>query len=141
MLRTRGGEAEKTSSVDVPIAQAWRVLPQIYDSLGIALTDIDPADHTLGNTGMKAYKHLGGVPLSTYLECGSTQAFPSADTYQVQLSVRTSAESSGEITMLSTLVEAVARPLAFGGEYVRCSSRGVLEAKIAAMIGPAPRKK
>ncbi|HEX9485243.1 MAG TPA: hypothetical protein VF929_11710 [Gemmatimonadaceae bacterium] len=134
-MRMRGGEGAKVATVDAPLSRVWMALPIAYDSLGIELTDVDNAMHSLGTTGMKAFKILGKVPLSTYLECGNAQAFQSADTYAVQLAVRTQVDSaSAGGTRLSTLVEAVARPLAFAGEYVRCSTKGELEERIAAIV-------
>jgi hypothetical protein len=130
VLRLRSDGA-KVSTVDYPLERVWRVLPSVFDSLGIALTDLDPSQHQLGNAGMKAHKQLGKVSLTKYLDCGNAQGFPSAETYDIQLSVRTRAESNADGgTSISTLVEAAGRPMAFAGEYVRCTSKSELETRI-----------
>jgi hypothetical protein len=42
------------------------------------------------------------------------------------------AESApGGMTKLSTMLQAVGRPMAFGGEFIKCKSKGTLEASIA----------
>jgi hypothetical protein len=81
---------------------------------------------------MKAHKQLGSTPLSKFIDCGNTQGFPSADTYEVQLLVRTQLEGQADgTTVVATMVEAVGRPMMVAGEYTRCSSKGALEDRIA----------
>ncbi len=122
------------SSVPFPLDDVWRFLPAAFDSLGIPKALIDPATHTLGNQGMKVRQRLGKTPLSRFIDCGSTQIGPSADTYEVFLTVATQLQSAGTGTTISTTVEAVAKPLNFNQEYSRCSSRGVLESRIVDAI-------
>jgi hypothetical protein len=78
------------------------------------------------------HRVLGKIPLTRIIDTGSTQGFPSAESYDVQISVLTQAKSGeGGLATLTTTVQAVGRPMAFSGEYVRCSSKGVLETMIA----------
>lgn len=130
VLRVRSDGA-KVSTLNYPLERVWRVLPSVFDSLGIPLTDLDPAQHSLGNSGMKVHKQLGKTSLVKFLDCGSGQGFPSAETYDIQMSVRTHVEPSADGgASVSTLVEAAGRPMAFAGEYVRCSTKGELESRI-----------
>jgi hypothetical protein len=134
-LRLRGSDGARIVNLTYPMDKVWRALPTVFDSLGIPLTDLNPATHILGNSGMKVHKTLGKVSLSKYLECGSTQGYPSAETYDIQISVRTQVEDAGNgATSIGTLVEAAGRPMAFAGEYVRCTTKGELESRIAESV-------
>ena len=131
-LRIRGSTSAKEYAVTGTVDQVWRALPAVYDSLGIQLSDVDATQHVLGNSGMKAYKKLANVSLSKYIDCGRAQGFPSADTYQLTMAVRTQAYVNEQgIASVSTLVEASGRPMAFSGEIVTCSSTGNIEKEIA----------
>lgn len=117
------------------VDKVWAVLPTAYDSLGIQVSTLLPNDRTIGNEGFKTRQRLGKTSLSRYLSCGDTQMGPSADTYEVTLSIVTKAKPDPEAptaaTTLETTVEATARPLNFSQTPSRCSSRGELEARIA----------
>jgi hypothetical protein len=130
------------TKVAFPIDQVWRMLPVAYDSLKIPPTTLDPRAHHFGNEGMKIRRQLGGVALSKYIDCGQAQIGPSADSYDVFLSVMTTlGASDGGSTDVSTIVEAAARPLHFGQEYTRCTSKGTIENAISGIINAklAPR--
>jgi hypothetical protein len=127
--------APNLSRVAFPLDAVWRALPIAYDSLKIPLTTLDPKTHHLGNEGMKIRQRLGGVALSKYIDCGQAQIGPSADSYDVYLNVTTtvSARSAAE-TEIATVVESAARPLSFGQDYTRCTSKGTIESAIASII-------
>jgi hypothetical protein len=123
------------STIQLALDQVWRLLPAAFDSLGIPITTIDANGHLVSNEGVKLRQRLGKVPLSRYIECGTTQIGPNADSYDVFLSVSTQLEAAGGgESRISTTVEAAARPLAFSQEYSRCTSKGVLEARIAEAV-------
>jgi hypothetical protein len=130
-LRIRQNDAAKVTRFSSPIARVWAVLPSVYDSLSIPLTDLDANKHVIGNSGMKAYKTLGKTSLTRYLDCGKTQGFPSAETYEIQLSVMTQVAPDGDGSTMSTLIEAAGRPLAFAGGFTKCTSTGALETRLA----------
>jgi hypothetical protein len=110
----------------------WAVLPAVYDSLHIPRSQVDEATHVLGNTGLKLRRRLGTIPLSRLLECGSAQGGPSADTYEVFLSILTTVQPGTEAgtAFVATTIDAQARPVSFAGEYVRCGSKGELEQRV-----------
>jgi len=123
------------SKVAFPLDRAWRALPAVYDSLKIPPTTLDPKTHHFGNEGMKIRQRLGGVQLSKYIDCGQAQIGPSADSYDVFLNVTTTlSASSGAETAISTIVEAAARPLNFGQDYSRCTSKGTIENALSAIV-------
>jgi hypothetical protein len=120
-----------SATLSAPIAAVWRVLPAAYESLGIPLSMIDSTTRLVGNTGFNARRRLGSIPLVRLLECGTTQGGPSAETYDIRLSVITQVKADDAGTRLTTTVDAMGKPVAFSGEYIRCASTGVLEARIA----------
>ena len=139
--RGSGGSTRMTASavasestLPFPLEDAWRFLPAAFDSLGIPTSLVDPSTHVISNQGMKIRQRLGKTPLSRYIECGTTQIGPNADSYEVYLTVSTQLDRAGTGTIISTTVDALAKPLNFSQEYSRCSSKGVLEPRIADAI-------
>ncbi len=113
----------------------WRIMPSVYDSLGITLTTIDQASKTIGNSALKIRQRLGKAPLSRYLDCGNSQIGPSADSYDVILSVLSVVTPEGASgTKVSTTVDAQAKPVTYNQAYSRCSSRGGIESRIAELV-------
>lgn len=122
-------------AVPAPVQRVWQALPAVYDSLGIPKTTIDASSRTVGTTGSRVRRQLAGVPLSRYLDCGNAQGSPSAETYEINLSVLTSvAPADSGASTVTTAIDAVGRPVAFPGEYTRCASKGVLERRIAEVL-------
>jgi hypothetical protein len=122
--------ARSSSFFSTPEA-VWDALPAAYESLGVPISAADPATRTLGNTGFNARRRLGSVPLVRYLDCGTTQGGPSAETYDIRIVISSVVRPGEAATTLSTTVEAMGKPVAFSGEYIRCSSTGQLETRIA----------
>jgi hypothetical protein len=121
----------KVVRVSAAPADVWRVLPGVFDSFAIPLSSVDARTRVLGNTGFNVRRRLGSIPLPRLIDCGTTQGGPSADTYDIRLSVLTQVmpgESGG--SSIVTTVDAMGRPVAFAGEYVRCSTTGSLETRI-----------
>ena len=123
--------AWETSISDTPEA-VWSALPAAYESLGIAVTLRDPSTKSIGNLGLRARRRIGNTAASQYFDCGNTQGAPSADTYDMYVTVRTQViKGNGAGSTISSTAEAQAKPVAFSGDYVHCGSSGVLEKKIA----------
>lgn len=122
-----------TYEVAASIEDVWRVLPAVFDSLGIPVTERLQASRTIANTGVRLRRKLGNVSLHQYIDCGSAQGGPNAETYEVFFSLQTQVLAGKEAgsAQLNTLVQPLARPVNFSGDWVRCSTKGVLEGKIA----------
>jgi len=131
---TSSSQANATS-VPFPVEQVWRVLPAVYDSLEIPITTLDGAKRLVGNSGLTLRRQLGKVSLSRYINCGSTQIGENADSYEVHLTVMTTVQpdESGLATVATTF-EAMAKPITFAQNFSRCTSKGVLEKRIADAI-------
>jgi hypothetical protein len=108
-------------------AQVWNALPAVYDSLSLPVTDRNAEARSIGTTSLKVRRRLGDVPLSRYLDCGDTQGSPSANSYEVVLTVATRLTPDGDSTAVATTVNALARPVFVSGEYVNCGSTRALE--------------
>ena len=110
-------------------------MPSVYDSLGVTVSTIDPASKTIGNPGYKIRQKLGKAPLSRYIECGTTQIGPNADSYDVMLSVLSTVTAEGaQGAVLTTTVEAQAKPVTYNQGYSRCSSKGAIEKRISDLV-------
>ncbi len=121
-------ESPSQRVIAAPAARIWNALPAVYKTLGLPITDRNPEGNSMGTTSYKVRRHLGNVPLSRYIDCGSTQGTSSADTYEVLLNVTTRlAPVSGDTTAVSTTVDAMARPVFVSGEYINCGSTRALE--------------
>jgi hypothetical protein len=124
-----------TQSLAYPVDQVWRALPAAYDSIKVPLNTLDAKTRTIGNDGFKIRQQLGRTPLSSYIDCGRTQIGPNADSYEVVLTVLTQVQPADNGTSkITTTFESSARPIAYSQEYSKCSSKGVLEAKIMDVV-------
>ena len=131
-------QAESPSQRTVPASAAriWDALPRVYQTLGLPITDRNAESRTIGTTSYKVRHRLGNVPLSRYIDCGSTQGSPSADNYEVLLSVTTRlVPGTGDSTAVSTIVDAMARPVFVSGEYINCGSTRALEKRFFDLLG------
>jgi hypothetical protein len=139
-VSTGGSPMAGQSVIAAPLSRVWNAVPTVYDSLGIAPTTNDAGGHTFGNRGLQIRRQLRGVPLSRYMDCGSAQARPSADFYDVNLSVITQLTTVDSLnTQVVTTVDAMARPVAFTGEYIRCATTGLLESRISRLLEAATK--
>lgn len=113
----------------MPVAadRIWNALPAVFDSLGLPITDRNVQARTIGTSSLKLRRRLRNVPLSRYMECGSTQGSPSADSYDVLLTFTAQLVPAGDSTTVATRMDALARPTFVSGEYVNCGSTRTLE--------------
>lgn len=125
-------EAGPAHEVRGSMEAVWRVLPAVFDSLEIPVTDRQIATRTIGNSGVRLRGRLGDVSLSRYLDCGATSAGPNAATYEVHFQLQTVVQAGARegTAQLNTIVQPMARPAAGEGEWVTCTSTGTLEARI-----------
>lgn len=123
------------SHLPYSVDAVWRIMPSVFDSVGVPITLLDQASHSIGNQGYKLRGRLGKTILSRLIDCGNTQIGPNADTYDVYLSVVTTVQAEGATgAKLSTVVDAKARPITYNQGYSNCASRGGIEIKIADLV-------
>lgn len=123
----------QTSVLGAPLSAAWQVLAEVYDDLGIPVTESDPVAHQLGNPGYRS-RRIEGRRLSRYLECGFRIGIPNADTFDVTLMVVTRLTPVADSTRVVTTVDATAKPRGEAGSRVQCGSRGSLELRIVELL-------
>ena len=116
---------------------AWIGLPGVYEALEIPVAHVDPSSRTLGNQRHQARRRLGGEPMSTYFNCGSTLSGPIATEYEMRISVISQimpAENPAEAAIV-TRVQAAARSRdGSSATDVPCASSGRLEQRIAELL-------
>lgn len=127
-------------TVAATAAQVWSALPAVYDSLGLPITDRNAEARSIGTSSFKLRRRLGNVPLSRYLDCGDTQGSPSANSYEVVLTVATRLAPAGDSTTVATTVDALARPIFVSGEYVNCGSTRALEKRFFDILNAELRR-
>lgn len=143
LLSVTGENGTIAVTIGAPLQTVWRVLPIAFDSVGVALTLIDPKKHLMANEGFTVRQKLRNERLSTYFECGTTQIGPNADSYQVFASVRSYLEPSpgdSTRTRMTVAVTGAARPLQFSQDYSRCTSKTMLERRMLDVVANLVKK-
>ncbi len=115
---------------------AWAALQKAYGELGIEVKESDPAARVLGNPRLILSRRLASTPLSRYLSCGQGLQGYFADTYRIEMLIRSSiAVVEGSGTRVNTYLEATARnPEGTSNTAVACTSTQRLEREIAARV-------
>lgn len=143
-MTTNRDIATNEKTIGYPIDRVWAAVRAAYDSVAVPVAIFDGASHSVGNSALRVRRRLGDVALSKYLNCGSTQGFPSADTYEIQMSVLTQLQvdpaSGGVGTIVLTTVQGQGRPMTISSEFTPCSSTGGLEKQIVDVANRALRR-
>jgi len=143
VMSVTGENGTVAVTMGAPLQAVWRVLPTAFDSVGIALTLIDPKKHLMANEGFKVRLKLRNERLSTYFECGTTQVGPNADSYELFMRVDSFLEplkGDSTRTRMTVSVTAQAKPLQFSQDYSRCTSKTMLERRMLDVVANALRK-
>jgi hypothetical protein len=132
-IRTNASGGPRVDTLWASFDRIWKTLPGVFGTLEIPIANFDAERNVIGNQDLKLYRRLGKTPLTRLLDCGTTQVGPNAESYEVRLSVQTTIQRSTadtSHTALTTTVQAMARPMAFAGEYRQCTSKGALEEQL-----------
>jgi len=129
-ITTPGENTSHVKTLPYSVDQVWRMLPAVYDSIGVPVQTLDAVKRSIGNQSFAVRRRLKNVPLSRFIDCGNSQMGPSADDYDVRLTLFTDVRAGDGGTTVTTTFEAVARPMNYAQEYSRCSSKGTLEQRI-----------
>lgn len=121
-------------TVNAIVEEVWNLLPEAYVELGIPLGGVNPRARLLGNIGFRATGELGEMRISELLHCGRTMTGDIADQYQIHLRVLTQVRDADGTSVVSSMVDATARPQGVSGNAVRCSSTGRLESEIVKRV-------
>ncbi|MEP6778604.1 MAG: hypothetical protein ABJC26_01850 [Gemmatimonadaceae bacterium] len=126
-----------TDVVQLPysVEKVWAALPAAFDSIFVPVATIDPTSHRFGNEGFKLRQRLGKTTLSRLFDCGETQIGANADSYEIFLIVVAQVTPVGSASAsLTTTIDASAKSIANSQGYIKCSSKGLLEARLMAQI-------
>ncbi len=122
----------QATTLAIPLAQAWTALPQAYTELGLVEVAAHAGERRLTYGPKEITRSLKGTRLAQYLDCGETNFTPNANSYGVLLTVSTQlVGTSASETQVKTITEARARALDTRRNPVACTSKGVLERRIA----------
>ncbi len=135
-LRIRNETETSSGIIALPIAKVWAALPAVFDSLGITPTTIDPTKRLIGTEGAKLRQRIGGIALSRFFDCGTTQVGPNADSYEVLIMVYAQLKTApANTTTVEVTVNARARPVAFRQGYSDCQPQSrTLDAHMIELI-------
>ena len=123
------------ANLQFPIDKVWSAMVPAYDSLSIPLSVLDATTHTIGNQGLKARRRIGTTRIGEYLNCGNGEGGPSADLYEINLSmVSTLQPNAVGGTTITTTVDGAAKPSSFSGDYIKCETTGELEKRLVKLV-------
>jgi hypothetical protein len=135
VIRTGATVIRGVANLQFPIDKVWSAMVPAYDSLSIPLTVLDATSHTIGNQGLKARRRIGQTRIGEYLNCGNGEGGPSADLYDINLSmVSTLQPNAAGGTTITTTVDGAAKPASFSGEYIKCATTGELEKRLVKLV-------
>jgi hypothetical protein len=129
----RGSDLRSTPTAEVSPAEAWRVLPLVYEMLGIELTTILPAERRLGSGDHRFQREILNRRPSDFFECGSDPGLlrPLADQVPIDARIETHVVGSGDGSEIRTAISATARRSGGAPGRANCESTGLLEVIIA----------
>jgi hypothetical protein len=135
VLSVGASVVQGVANLESPIDRVWSAMSLAYDSLSIPLTVIDATSHTIGNQGLNAHRRIGKTRIGEYLNCGSGEGGPSADIYDINLSVvsKLQPNSTGGTT-ITTTVDGNAKPASYSGDYIKCATTGGLEQRLVRLV-------
>jgi hypothetical protein len=125
-----------TEAIQATPEVAWASLHKAYEDLGIEVKEANERLRILVNPRFVVSRRLAGTPLSRYLECGRGLLGHFADTYRIEMHIRSSVvPGEAGVVQVNTYLEAVARnPEGTSGTAISCSSTQRLEREIAARV-------
>jgi hypothetical protein len=122
------------NTLELPADVAWSAYPAAFSDLGLDPNIIDSGQMVFGSAATYHSK-LGKKRLSHFFDCGNMLGVSTADSYPMWIRIISQIlPIDGSLSTVRTEVEATARVGDRVGETVRCSSSGVLESKLAALL-------
>jgi hypothetical protein len=118
------------STIEATPDVVFSALAAAYQDLGIEVKFINSATRQVGNKRFSKMYDLGGVRLSKYVGCGSTETGPAADNYRVTMSIVSQVTPSGTGSRVSTQLTAYAQDLGSSKGTLSCLTLGALEQRI-----------
>ena len=130
--RLSDGSIADTSSASPQ--HAFDALRKTYAALGLELNVLDPAARTVATQNQRLMRHLGQIPLTRLVDCGSSITGARAEEWFVYLSVMSRVSAAGSGSRVATRVDAFAVDPEGSGERIACGSTGELERQIIVAV-------
>ncbi len=124
--------AARSDTIDFAPDRVWGAVAPVLAQLNFGVERADPTGMVLVSRNTLFRRSLGGMRMSTYVECGQSAMGKTADRYPVFIRVTTTVvEGPPGGSIVHTSVQAVARPEDNGASPVSCESSGKLERRIS----------
>lgn len=132
------GDAVTGYAIAASPDRAWNILPQLYKSFGLSLTQIDAASRTVRGQRLRSRSYFLGHPLSDYFDCGTVAGVPNVGRYELDMELATRlAPAAGDSTLVQTAVSASAKPGGTAGDPFHCDANEKIAAGIAQALANA----
>jgi hypothetical protein len=109
----------------------WSILPLVFEEVGLPPPAVDEFTWTMAVQNHTIMRRLGDTQLSKLIECGRDMSGDHADSHRIRLSVRTWLQPAAQGTEVRTRVEARATSVEGRAGTIQCTSKGVLELRMA----------
>jgi hypothetical protein len=130
----RGGDLRAIPRIEAPVDQAWRVLPLVYELMGVEPDGLLPAERRLTVSQVRFQRQIMGRRPSDFFECGYDPGMNRllADMAPIDASIETRLVSvSGGGTEVRTSIRATTRPTGGSAGRANCESSGLFETIVA----------
>jgi hypothetical protein len=117
--------------------RAWALAQSVFQGLGLQVTRVDPATHTVEGQIMRTRRPFGGKALASLLDCGEVAGVPTASRSDVTMTVVAKVQPLGDRAALATEVRAVASPMSTGATPSRCTANGGIGDLLASRFATA----
>lgn len=121
-------------TVSAIVEEVWNLVPEAYVRLGVPIEGVNPEARLLGTNGFRPDGNFGDMRLPELVNCGRTMTGEIADEYDLRFDVLTQVHDADGRSVVTTVVEASARPRGVSGNTVHCSSTGKLEREIVKRV-------
>ena len=125
------------NAMDFPATtqQVWAALMRVHAQLGVPLVSADEKSLIAKYQFESKTGSMLGKPTANYVDCGTGSAGPRVNTYRVTIKITEAVEREYEDrTRLLTVIDATARSPGMNADPVPCTSHGMLERQIAALV-------
>lgn len=132
-IRLNRDDGISTATIDGRRPAVFQALLSAFEEVGLEISGADQVRGIVQSERMTATRQLAGLRLGDLLTCGATLTGDRAESWRIELELMAQVQPEGtEKTRLTTRIQATARTTdGTGRNPIACSTKGVLEQKIA----------
>src|SRR6059058_2629808 len=123
-------ELASDSTITASPDSTFAALQQAYQDLGIEIKLMDRGTREVGNQRFTKMYEIGGVRLSKYVGCGSSETGPTANSYRITMSIISRVTPTADGSRIDTQLTASAQDPGTSKGALSCTSLGGLEQRI-----------